>query len=242
MTQATLMMPRKMNEPRHVTATINRATRGGVKALPSRTLAWVISWANARFSFGVQSLIACVDTGNVAPSPNPSMTRKKSTAASVDCTCQQGGGRPDNAADDQPNSRAEPVDHSTTDNLEDELWIGKSGVHKPDLRVGQKFVLRILEVPRRPRIWRRLSPCRLANRILHFLCWPFFQRIIEVSIGTKSAVLPFRRQNAEAVVTKRSKPRPFRFPVSRGTVWRESPPLPRTWPRTIATTPESPGY
>src|SRR6266576_2364214 len=75
-----------------------------------------------------------------------------------------------------------------------------------------------------------------------FCVGPFFQRIIEVSIGTKSAVLPFRRQNAEAVVTKRSKPRPFRFPVSRGTVWRESPPLPRTWLRTITTTPESPGY
>ena len=168
-------------------------------------------------------------------------TEKKHCRLTADCTCQQGGGHPDNAADDQPNSRAEPVAHSTTDNLEDELWIGKSGVHKPDLRVGQKFVLRILEVPRRPRIWGRLSPCRWANRILHFLCWPFFQRIM-VSIGTKSAVLPFRRQNAEAVVTKRSKPRPFRFPVSRGTVWRESPPLPRTWPRTITTTPESPGY
>ncbi len=75
------MMPSKMNEPRHVTATINQATRGGVKALPSRALAWVIPWANARFSFGVQSLIARVDMGNVAPSPNPSMTRRKSTAA-----------------------------------------------------------------------------------------------------------------------------------------------------------------
>src|SRR6266480_5638340 len=82
---------------------------------------------------------------------------------------------------------------------------------------------------------------QVANRILHFLCWPFFQRIM-VSIGTKSAVLPFRRQNAEAVVTKRSKPRPFRFPVSRGTVWIESPPVARTWPRTITTNPESRDY
>src|SRR5260370_38538015 len=81
MTQARLMIPRKMNEPRHVTATINQATRGGVMALPEPERAWVIPWANGRFFGGVQSLIARVDMGNVAPSPNPSMTRKKSTAA-----------------------------------------------------------------------------------------------------------------------------------------------------------------
>jgi len=109
MTQATLMMPRKMNEPRHVTATINQATRGGVKE-------------------------------RRALSEPKHDTKKKHCRQTADCTCQQGGGRPDNAADDQPNSRAEPVAHPTTDNLEDEVWIGKSGVHEPDLRVGQMQV------------------------------------------------------------------------------------------------------
>src|SRR5882762_5729508 len=58
--------------PRHG---YNQPTRGGVKALPSLTslaLKWVIPWANARFSFGVQSLIARVDMGNVAPSSDSS--------------------------------------------------------------------------------------------------------------------------------------------------------------------------
>ena len=136
MTQATLMTPRKINEPRHVTATINQATRGGVKALPSRALASVISWANARFFFWgpVTHRPRRHGERRALSEPKHDM-EKKHCRQTADCTCQQGGGRPDNAADDQPNSRAEPVAHPTTDNLEDEVWIGKSGVHKPDLHV-----------------------------------------------------------------------------------------------------------
>src|SRR6266702_3186794 len=40
--QARLMIPRIMNDPRHVTSAISQATKGGVSALPNRALECVI--------------------------------------------------------------------------------------------------------------------------------------------------------------------------------------------------------
>ena len=78
MVQPRLIKPRTINDPRHVTSAISQTTRGGVKAFPSRAAEWVIPWENPRFPSTVQSDIARVAAGNVAPSPNPSRTRAQS--------------------------------------------------------------------------------------------------------------------------------------------------------------------
>src|SRR6266850_554523 len=67
-------------------------------------------------------------------------TKKKHRRQTADRTRQKGGRRPNDAADGQPNSRSEPVAYPTTNDLEDEVWIGKSGVYKPVLRVAQMQV------------------------------------------------------------------------------------------------------
>src|ERR1700733_13175494 len=77
MAHAKLMIPRITKEPRQVTKAINQTIRGGVTALPSRAQEWVMPWAKARLPGGVQSLMARVAAGKVAPSPKPSMTRAK---------------------------------------------------------------------------------------------------------------------------------------------------------------------
>src|SRR6266436_10397501 len=79
--QATLIMPRIIKEPRHVTDAINHATMGGVRALPSLALACVIPCPKPRFFSGSQSLIARVAVGKVAPSPNPRSKRAQTRAA-----------------------------------------------------------------------------------------------------------------------------------------------------------------
>ena len=76
-----LMIPKIMKDPRHVTTAISHATRGGVRALPSRALEWVTPCPNPRLFAGSQSLIARVAVGKVAPSPNPSSRRAHSNAA-----------------------------------------------------------------------------------------------------------------------------------------------------------------
>ena len=78
-----LMIPRITNDPRHVTSAISQATKGGVSALPSRALECVMPWLNPRLSSGIQSLMARVAVGNVAPSPNPSRTRAAIIAVKV---------------------------------------------------------------------------------------------------------------------------------------------------------------
>ncbi|MNL50181.1 hypothetical protein D3C87_1731760 [compost metagenome] len=47
----------------------------GARALPRRAKAWVMPWANPRFSLGTQRDMAAVAAGKVAPSPSPSSTR-----------------------------------------------------------------------------------------------------------------------------------------------------------------------
>src|SRR6266850_47385 len=54
-------------------------------------------------------------------------TKKKHCRQTADRTRQKGGRRPNDAADGQPNSRSEPVAYPTTNDLEDEVWIGKGG-------------------------------------------------------------------------------------------------------------------
>ena len=72
------MKPRMTNDPRQLISVISQATSGGVRALPRRALECVIPCANPRLPSGVQSDMARVAVGNVAPSPNPSITRAKS--------------------------------------------------------------------------------------------------------------------------------------------------------------------
>jgi hypothetical protein len=77
------MIPNTMKAPRQLVIAINPATSGGVKAAPNRELEWVIPCANPRLPAGIQSDIARVAIGKVAPSPNPSMTRANRIAANV---------------------------------------------------------------------------------------------------------------------------------------------------------------
>src|SRR5260370_38314940 len=81
MAQATLIIPRIIKEPRQVTEAINHATRGGVRALPSLALAWVIPCPKPRFFSGSQSLIARGAVGKVALSPNPISKRTKTRSS-----------------------------------------------------------------------------------------------------------------------------------------------------------------
>ena len=73
------MHPSATNDPRQLMVTISQATIGGVMALPNRAHAWVMPWANPRRSGGDHACIARVATGNVAPSPNPNITRTRNS-------------------------------------------------------------------------------------------------------------------------------------------------------------------
>jgi len=69
-----------MNEPRHVTATISQATRGGVKALPSGTRV-VDPLGKRPFFLLASSHSSLLSRGKRRPLSESSMTRRKSTAA-----------------------------------------------------------------------------------------------------------------------------------------------------------------
>src|SRR5436305_259143 len=76
--QTMLMIPSNTNDPRQLISVISHATTGGVRAFPNLALECVIPCAKPRRDAGVQSHMARVAVGNVAPSPNPSITRAKS--------------------------------------------------------------------------------------------------------------------------------------------------------------------